>query len=94
MEENTKPEGTIGGVPTTLELTNITLIFGKALGLILQENQGLVVDITGDIKLDDDVKKVIVFKRENNVHIYKCEEDIPEGTPLSLDTDNIENKGE
>ena len=89
MEQNNIPEGNIGGQPTEIELTNISLIFGRALGLILQENQGIVVDVKGDIKLDDDVKKVIVFKMKDNVHIYKCDEDLPEGTPLSLDPDSL-----
>jgi hypothetical protein len=88
MEQNTIPEGNIGGQPTQIELTNISLIFGRALALILEENQGIVVDIKGDIKLDDDVKKVIVFKMKDNVHIYKCDEDLPEGTPLTLDPEN------
>jgi len=42
------------------------------------------VDVKGEIKLDDDTKKVIVFKGENQVHIYKCDEDIPEGNAVNM----------
>jgi hypothetical protein len=31
------------------------------------------------------VKKVIVFKSDDQVHIYKCDEDLPEGTVVKMD---------
>ena len=34
--------------------------------------------------LGDEVKKVIVFKQNNQVHIYKCDEDVQEGTAVNL----------
>jgi pheromone shutdown protein TraB len=68
------------------DLINASLLFARALGLILKENEGIVVDVVGDIKLGEEVKKVIVFKFENQVHIYKCDEDIPEGNPVNMDT--------
>ena len=68
------------------DLINASLLFARALGLILKENEGIVVDVTGDIKLGEEVKKVIVFKFENQVHIYKCDEDIPEGNAVNMDT--------
>ena len=71
------------------DLLNASLLFARALGLILKEGEGIVVDVTGDITLGDEVKKVIVFKFQNQVHIYKCEEDIPEGNAVTMDTSSF-----
>lgn len=71
------------------DLLNASLLFARALGLILKEGEGIVVDVTGDINLGEEVKKVIVFKFENQVHIYKCEEDIPEGNAVTMDTSSF-----
>jgi hypothetical protein len=66
------------------DLINASLIFARALGLILNDGEGIVVDIVGDINLGEEVKKVIVFEHDNQVHIYKCEEDLKEGTPVNM----------
>ena len=58
------------------------------MGLILKEGEGIVVDIKGDINLGEDVKKVIVFEYQEQVHIYKCEEDLEEGTAVNMDSKN------
>ena len=71
------------------DLLNASLLFARALGLILKEGEGIVVDVIGDINLGEEVKKVIVFKFENQVHIYKCEEDIPEGNAVTMDTSSF-----
>jgi hypothetical protein len=68
------------------DLINASLIFARALGLILKEGEGIVVDIKGDINLGEDVKKVIVFQHQNQVHIYKCDEDLEEGVAVNMDT--------
>jgi hypothetical protein len=90
MQESnyTNPEQS-GQVQDPQDLINASLIFARALGLILKEGEGIVVDIKGDIDLGDDVKKVIVFEHQNQVHIYKCDEDLEEGTAVNMDT----NKG-
>ena len=49
-----------------------------------EKYRGTVVDINGDVSLGDDVNKVIVFKKDEQVHIFKFEEDLPEGTAVSL----------
>ena len=72
------------------DLINASLIFARALGLILKEGEGIVVDVKGDINLGEDVKKVIVFEYQDQVHIYKCEEDLEEGTAVKMET----NKGD
>ena len=68
------------------DLINASLIFARALGLILKDGEGIVVDVVGDINLGEGVKKVIVFEHKNQVHIYKCEEDLVEGTAVNMDT--------
>ena len=83
MEDYTNPEQS-GQAQNPQDLLNASLIFAKALGLILNEGEGIVVDITGDVVLGDDVNKVIVFKKDEQVHIFKFEEDLPEGTMVCL----------
>ena len=83
----TNPEQT-GQGQNPQDLINASLIFARALGLILKEGEGIVVDIKGDINLGEDVKKVIVFEYQNQVHIYKCEEDLEEGTAVNMDQKN------
>jgi pheromone shutdown protein TraB len=86
MQENHLKQNEEGYQDAPQELLNASLIFARALGLILKENEGIVVDVVGDINLGEEVKKVIVFKFENQVHIYKCDEDIPEGNAVNMDT--------
>lgn len=70
------------------DLINASLIFARALGLILKNGEGIVVDVTGDINLGPETKKVIVFEYNGQVHIYKCEEDLEEGTAVTMDSNN------
>jgi hypothetical protein len=83
MENYVNPEQS-GQEQNPQDLLNASLIFARALGLILNEGEGIVIDINGDVNLGDDVNKVIVFKKDEQVHIFKFEEDLPEGTAVSL----------
>lgn len=89
MENYTNPEK---GETTqdVQDLLNASLIFARALGLIFKEGEGIVVDIKGDIKLSDGSKKVIVFSHNDQIHIYKCEQDLEEGTAVSMNNDESE----
>jgi hypothetical protein len=91
MENYTNPEQ--GDTKQDVQdLLNASLIFARALGLIFQQGEGVVVDIKGDVKLADDAKKVIVFSHNDQIHIYKCEQDLEEGTAVSMNgDDNQEN---
>ena len=62
------------------------MIFAKALGLILDEDQGIIIDLNDTTKIPelDDVNKVIVFRKDNQVHIAPCTEDIVEGETVIL----------
>lgn len=87
MENYTNPENA-GQEQNTQDLLNASLIFARALGNIFSEGEGIVVDVVGDIKLSDGIKKVIVFRYNDQVHIYKCEQDLEEGTAVNMnDTD-------
>ena len=88
MENYTNPEKS-GEKQDNQDLLNASLIFARALGNIFGEGEGIVVDVVGDIKLNDDIKKVIVFKHQDQVHIYKCEQDLEEGTAVNMN-DNDE----
>ena len=87
MDNYTNPEQA-GQEQNPQDLLNASLIFAKALSLIFKEGEGIVVDIKGDIKLGNDVKKVIVFEYQDQVHIYKCEEDLEEGTAVNMNLDS------
>lgn len=92
QESNYTNSGQAGQTQNPQDLINASLIFARALSLILKEGEGIVVDVKGDINLGEDVKKVIVFQYQEQIHIYKCEEDLEEGTPVNMDntTDNQE----
>ena len=74
------------------EALDASIIFAKALSFILQDKQGIVVDIPSDSKVYESTKKVVVFKFMDKIHIYKSEDDIQEGTAVLLDTNLFENK--
>ena len=66
------------------------MIFAKALGLILEDEQGIVVDLNEQTKLPgmEEIDKAIVFKRDNQIHISPCDEDIEEGNTVTLKSEN------
>ena len=74
------------------EALDASIIFAKALSFILQDKQGIIVDIPSDSKVYESTKKVVVFKFMDKIHIYKCEDDMAEGTAVLLDTNLFENK--
>lgn len=83
MENNNETNQT-ENLSNPQDLLNAALIFARALSFIFEDNQGIVVDLKGEIELTDGVEKVIVFKNQDKIHIYKCEEDIPEGTAVNM----------
>ena len=83
MENYTTPEGQ-EQENAPQDLLNASMLFARALGLIFKENEGIVVDVKGDVKLGDDVNKVIVFRQNDQIHIFKCDEDVEEGMAVNL----------
>lgn len=69
---------------------NAALIFGRSVALLLENNQGVVVDLKGDMKCPDpenekgyiDHNKVIVYLNDNMIRIAKFEQDYKEGTVI------------
>src|SRR3989304_9567070 len=63
---------------------NSALLFAGALGHVLKEREGVVVDIQGDVKMDNLLErgctKVFVYASEKQIHISECWDDIPAGT--------------
>ena len=66
------------------DLLNASLIFARALSLILDDTQGIVVDLQKGVEVGSDVEKVNVFRNQDQVHIYKCEDDLVEGTAVRM----------
>jgi hypothetical protein len=85
MENYTNPEQE-GQEQAPQDLLNASMLFARALGLIFKENEGIVVDVKGDVKLPEDVNKVIVFRQNDQMHIFKCEEDVEEGMAVNFGT--------
>lgn len=65
------------------DLINATQIFGRALAMLFEDKEGIVVDVVGDIKLEN-ASKVLVYKLDNEINIMRCEQDIPNGTTIKL----------
>ena len=63
---------------------NSALLFASALGHILKETEGVVVDIAGDVQMDNLLErgciKVFIHASKHKIHITECWDDIPEGT--------------
>lgn len=71
---------------------NCALIFTRSLSFLLRESEGIIIDITGDVDVKnifdkDEIKKVIVYKKEERVHILPFEDDLSEGTMIWVDED-------
>jgi hypothetical protein len=62
------------------------LIFAKALGIIMDEGQGIVIDLNDNTKIQghDDVNKVIVYRKNEQVHIAPCEEVLEQGSIVTI----------
>jgi hypothetical protein len=62
------------------------LIFAKALGIIMDEGQGIVIDLNDNTKIQghDDVNKVIVYRKNEQVHIAPCEEPLEQGSIVTI----------
>jgi hypothetical protein len=71
---------------------NNALIFASALGHILKENEGVIIDVFGDIdvksRVDDDKwdgAKLIVYSNDNQMRVVPCYDDIMAGTLVWMD---------
>jgi hypothetical protein len=61
---------------------NSTLIFGRALSLLIDENEGIVVSIKGDMinPINPGNNKVVVFYKDGMIHVDDIQDpDLKEG---------------
>ena len=62
------------------------LIFTGALSHLLQENEGVVVHLKGDMNLMfPDIDKVIVYRTDTQIRIVDCSDDLPDGQLIVMD---------
>lgn len=74
------------------EWLNSALIFARTISLLLEEREGVVVDITGDAYNPvGESKKIIVFRDEGMIHIDNFEKDAEEGTFCTVIKDETGN---
>ena len=92
--ENFNQTNQTGDLTNPQDSLNAALIFARALSFILQENQGIIVDLKNGIQLEEGAEKVIVFKHQEQIHIYKCEEEIEEGTAVMMSETPFESQEE
>lgn len=92
--ENFNETNQTGDLTNPQDSLNAALIFARALSFILQENQGIIVDLKNGIQLEEGAEKVIVFKHQEQIHIYKCEEEIEEGTAVMMSETPFESQEE
>ena len=60
---------------------NSSLMFAAALGHLLEENTGVVVDVKGDmINPVNDSKKIIVFNKGDMIVVDTFEQNLPAGS--------------
>jgi hypothetical protein len=70
------------------EITNAAIIFARALSLILQNNEGIIVDVPETIKESFETLKVVILKTNDKVSIFNFDRDLAEGTSVSLSENN------
>lgn len=75
-------------------LYNATMLLSKAFSFMLEENDGIVVDVFGDVKLPENVKKVVIVKVDGDIKIFNFDEDLPEGSFVRSQQIEPENKTE
>ena len=71
---------------TQNDLLNASIVFSQAISLMLEDGQGIIVDILPEmgIVLPEETDKVAVFKFNNAVHIQKYDGDLEAGTAVNI----------
>lgn len=56
---------------------NSSLIFGRTISLLMDDNSGVVVEMKGDMfnPIDKNSNKVVVFRKDNMIHIDNVQDD-------------------
>lgn len=69
------------------DMKNVISVFGKALGYVLQNTEGVVVDVDPNMTFGEEVSKVIVFKHEDKIHIQKFDTELETGSLINILTE-------
>lgn len=69
------------------------LAFAAALGHLLKDNEGIVVDCKNDLKELTKCDKIMVYQKNNQINIEELEADLPEGSLIMVhDVDDLSTK--
>jgi hypothetical protein len=70
---------------------NTAMIFGRALSGVLNEGEGIIVDLDEDIffEADERVKKIIVYLKDDQICITECKKNLEEGTIVIVHNINL-----
>lgn len=66
---------------------NVVSVFGNALGYLLNNTEGVVINVDPNMNFGEDVDKVIVFKYEDKIHIQKIETELNPGSFINIITE-------
>ena len=84
--ENTNEDGTSkkpGDTP--IDWLFSSLVFANAIGYLLDENQGILIHLKGEMKqLKPDTDKVIIYRSNDQILIMKCDDDLVDGQPIVM----------
>jgi hypothetical protein len=74
------------------DMTNAALLFSKALSLILDNEQGIIVDVNiPGVNLNDDATKVVIYRLGEAIHVQRIDQDIEQGMVVQLNLTDEEN---
>lgn len=68
------------------DIQNVIKVFGKSLGYLLQNTEGVVVEVDSSMTFGEDVSKVLVFKYEDKIHIQKFDTELEPGSLINIIT--------
>lgn len=77
------------------DMANAALLFSKALSLILDNEQGIIVDVNiPGVELNDDASKVVIYRLGDAIHVQRIDQDIDQGMIVQLNLNEEENNSE
>ena len=65
-----------------------SIILAKALNFILNENQGIYLKMQVGLEDPSQFDKVVVFRNNDQINIFKTEHDLADGTLVNMDENN------
>lgn len=65
-----------------------SIILAKALNFILNENQGIYLKMQVGLEDPSQFDKVVVFRNNDQINIFKTEHDLADGTLVNMSENN------